>query len=145
MKKTLLLSAMVIFSGCDVNTHANDPSTVSPVKASYLSKNAIYFPGGTGIQFSGRLRSYEFVENDKGMFDRYIFEFSEDTMAVEGSVFAILAKSGYQRKIREENETAFVVNYVKEGSETVYMTYERVPADGNVAAFTRLRIVWKEA
>ncbi len=66
-------------------------------------------------------------------------------MAVEGSVFATLAKSGYQRKVRNEDEKTYVVSYFKKGFENIYMTYERVPLNRGMEPFTRLKIVWKKA
>lgn len=144
MKKVLALCAVALLAGCDANTQQNSAS-VPPVASNYFHKNAIYFPDGVGLQFSGKLRRYELVENEKGKFDRYTFEFPEDMMAIEGAVFATLAKSGYQRKVRREDDRLYVVNYIKKGLPSVSMTYERVPAKNKVQAFTRLRVVWKNA
>jgi len=144
LKKVLALCAVALLAGCDAGTQQNN-ATVPSVTANYLYKNTIYFPDGAGLQFNGKLRRYELVENEKGQFDRYTFEFSEDMMAVEGAVFATLVKSGYQRKIRRENDKLFVVSYIKKGFAPVSMTYERVPAKTEVEAFTRLRVVWKNA
>lgn len=148
MKRILALCAVGLFSGCDAGIQQGNAPTAPkniPVTAYYFSKSAIYLPDGTGIQFSGKMRRYELVENDKGKFDRYTFEFTEDIMAIEGGVFATLAKSGYQRKIRRENEKTFVVNYVKKGFAPVSVTFERIPANKGAEAFTRLRVVWKNA
>ncbi len=145
MKKILVLCALFVIAGCDADKQCSKQVVVPSEGVNYLSKNAIYLPDGAGIEFSGRLRSYELVENDKGAFDRYVFEFSEDTMAVEGSVFATLAKSGYQRKVRNEDEKTYVVSYFKKGFENIYMTYERVPLNRGMEPFTRLKIVWKKA
>ncbi len=144
MKKVLALCAVALLAGCDAGTQQNN-ATVPSVTANYLYKNTIYFPDGAGLQFNGKLRRYELVENEKGQFDRYTFEFSEDMMAVEGGVFATLAKSGYQRKVRRESDKIFIVNYIKKGFAPVSMTYERVPAKKEVNGFTRLRVVWKNA
>ncbi|WP_404397776.1 hypothetical protein LG309_08295 [Stutzerimonas chloritidismutans] len=144
MKKVLALCAVALLAGCDEGTQQNSAS-VPPVTSNYFHKNTIYFPDGAGLQFSGKLRRYELVENEKGLFDRYTFEFSEDMMAIEGAVFATLAKSGYQRKVRREDDRLYVVNYIKKGFAPVSMTYERMPAKKKVQAFTRLRVVWKNA
>jgi len=136
---------VLLFAGCDADSQKNDFSSALPVAANYFSKSTIYFPDGAGLQFSGKLRRYELVENEKGLFDRYTFEFSEDMMAIEGAVFATLAKSGYQRKVRREDDRLYVVNYIKKGFAPVSMTYERMPAKKKVQAFTRLRVVWKKA
>lgn len=144
MKKVLAFCAVALLSGCDSGTEQSS-ATVPPVAASYFHKNTIYFPDGVGIQFDGKLRRYELVENEKGRFDRYTFEFPEDMMAIEGAVFATLAKSGYQRKVRREDDRLYVVNYIKKGMPSVSMTYEWVPAKNKVQAFTRLRVVWKNS
>jgi len=136
---------VALFAGCDGSTQQNNSPTASRVTASYFSKNAIYLPDGAGIQFNGKLRSYALVENDKGKFDRYAFEFSEDIMAIEGAVFATLAKSGYQRKVRREDEKIYVVNYLKKGFPTITMSFERVPANKGMQTFTRLKVLWKNA
>lgn len=148
LKKILVLCAVALLAGCDAGTEQNSASAepqAAPVSANYFAKDAIYLPDGAGLQFNGVLRRYEFIENDKGQHDRYTFEFSADTMAIEGGVFATLAKSGYQRKVRREDATIYVVHYVKKGFPTVSMTFERVPASNGAEAFTRLRIVWKHA
>lgn len=144
MKYILALCVVALLAACDAGTKQSN-ATVPPVTASYFYKNTIYFPDGAGLQFNGKLRRYELVENEKGQFDRYTFEFAEDMMAVEGAVFATLAKSGYQRKVRRENDKIFVVNYNKKGFAPVSMTYERVPANKGIKALTRLRVVWKNA
>lgn len=144
MKKILALCAVALLAGCDASTQQNSAS-VPPLTTSYFYKNTIYFPDGAGLQFNGKLRRYEFVENEKGQFDRYTFEFPEDMMAVEGAVFATLAKSGYQRKVRRENDKVFVVNYSKKGFSPVSMTYERLPTTKETKAFTRLKVIWKNA
>ncbi|MCQ4239547.1 hypothetical protein [Stutzerimonas stutzeri] len=143
MKTVLGLCAAALLVGCDTGATQNSATKSLPVVANYFSKNAIYFPDGAGIQFSGKMRSYVLVEDEKGKFDRYIFEFAEDIMTVEGSVFATLAKSGYQRKMRREDANSFVVDYIKRDSAPVTMIYERVPASNGVDAFSRLRVSWK--
>lgn len=90
------------------------------------------------------MRSYVLVEGERGKFDRYIFEFTEDIMTVEGAVFATLAKSGYQRKVRRDDANSFVVDYRKRDSAPVTMICERVPASNGVDAFSRLRVSWKK-
>lgn len=83
------------------------------------------------------------MQDEKGTFDRYIFDFPEDIMTVEDAVFATLTKSGYQRKVRREDAKSFVVDYIKGGSAPVTMIYERVPASNDMEAFSRLRVSWK--
>lgn len=143
MKRVLGLCAAALLVGCDTDASHNSAPRSSPVVANYFSKNAIYFPDGTGIQFSGKMRSYVLVQDEKGTFDRYIFDFPEDIMTVEGAVFATLTKSGYQRKVRREDAKSFVVDYIKGGSAPVTMIYERVPASNDMEAFSRLRVSWK--
>jgi len=113
--------------------------------ARYLHKNAVYFPDGEGLEFSGTLRRYDLVSNEKGEFDRYTFEFTDDIMAIEGTISAILIKRGYHRKVRREDDGFFVVNYVKKGFPPVSMNYERIHAKKGANAFTRLRVIWKNA
>jgi hypothetical protein len=137
----LCVAALLV--GCDTGDSQNGAPKALPVVANYFAKNAIYFPDGTGIQFSGKLRSYVLVEGEKGKFDRYIFEFSEDIMAIEGAVYATLAKSGYQRKVRREDGGHFVVDYTKKDSAPVTMIYERVSASNGVEGFSRVRVSWQ--
>ncbi|WP_226686996.1 hypothetical protein [Stutzerimonas stutzeri] len=144
MKYILALCLVALLAACDAGTTQSNV-TVPPLTTSYFYKDTIYFPDGAGFQFNGKLRRYEFLENEKGQFDRYTFEFPEDMMAVEGAVFATLAKSGYQRKVRRENDKVFVVNYSKKGFSPVSMTYERLPTTKQKKAFTRLKIIWKNA
>lgn len=143
MKKVLSLFVVALLAGCDVGALQNSTHTAPPVAASYFSKNSVYLPDGVGIQFNGKLRNYALIESEKGGYDRYVFEFSEDIMAVEGAVFATLAKSGYQRKVRREDAESFVVDYNKKGFETVMMVYERVSANKDAKPFTQLKVVWK--
>lgn len=145
MKIILALCSVLLFAGCDAG--ARKDGSVSPeVPASYLYKDAVYFPDGQGLQFSGKLRRYELVENEKGQFDRYTFEFSEDIMPIEAAVFATLAKRGYQRKVRREDDGLFVVDYVMKNGVSVLMSFERVPAKNkDASAFTRLKVSWKSA
>lgn len=143
LKRVLGLCAAALLVGCDTGASQSTAPKSLPVAANYFSKNAIYFPDGAGLQFSGKLRSYVLVEDEKGKFDRYVFEFSEDVMTVEGAVFATLAKSGYQRQVRREDVKSFVVDYRKLGFATVTMIYERVPASNGMEPFSRLRVTWK--
>lgn len=142
MKTILALCTVAFLAGCDAGTNQHNV-TVPPVTTSQFYRDTIYFPDGAGLQFSGKLRRYELVENKKGSFDRYTFEFAQDTMAIEGAVFATLAKSNYQRKVRREDDRLFVVNYIKKGFAPVSMTYERLPAKKGVEGLTRLRVIWK--
>jgi hypothetical protein len=148
LKKVLVSCAVALLLGCDTGSPEGNAATApkgTPVTANYFSTSAIYLPDGAGIQFNGKMRRYDLVENEKGTFDRYTFEFAEDMMAVEGAVFATLAKSGYQRKVRRENEKTFVVNYVRKGFAPVSMTFERVSSGKETKVLTRLRVVWKNA
>jgi len=144
MRKCLIVCAAIFMVGCDSGIEES-PRVQSAQTVKYFHKNTIYFPGGDGIEFSGILRNYTLISSDNGSFDRYVFEFSEDMMAVEGAVFATLAKGGYQRKVRREDDKLFVVNYIKKGFAPVSMTYERIPAKADVQAFTRLKVTWKNA
>lgn len=134
---------MALFAGCDGGAQQNSSPTVIPVTAIYFSKNSIYLSDGAAIEFSGEMRRYELVESDKGKFERYTFEFPEGIMAIEGAVFATLAKNGYQRKVRRDGEKIFVVDYYKKGFAPVTMAFERFPENKAADAFTRLKISWK--
>jgi hypothetical protein len=140
VKNVLTLCALILLAGCDdannKTIHATPPTTT----AKYLYKNTIDLPDGEHLQVSGKLRRYELVTNAKGEFDRYTFELSEDIMTIERKVFAALVKRGYQRKIRQQHDGLFVVNYVRKGFAPVSMTYERIPG---TQAFTRLKVIWK--
>lgn len=144
LKKYILFFVIVVLAGCG-EKKVDQVKPPSVATARHFYKNSIYLPDGAGLQFSGKLRRYELIENEKGQFDRYTFEFSEDIMAIEGAVFATLAKSGYQRKVRREDDRLYVVNYIKKGFAPVSMTYERMPAKKKVQAFTRVRVAWKNA
>lgn len=143
LKKTLMLFMVAMLAGCDDAPARREGAAIPDVAVSQFYKDRIYLPDGAGLQMAGKLKRYELVENDKGSFDRYTFEFSQDSMAVEGAVFASLAKSNYQRKVRREDARLFVVNYVKKGFPPVSMTYERAPENKEKTALTRLKIVWK--
>ncbi len=139
------MCAVAFLVGCGGEKDLKASTAVPGGIPKYLHKNAVYFPDGEGLEFSGTLRRYDLVSNEKGEFDRYTFEFAEDIMAVEGAVFAVLAKRGYHRKVRRDSEGLFVVNYLRKGFSPVSMNYERVPKKDGVEAFTRVRVVWKNA
>ncbi len=142
MKHFIVVLSAVFLMSCE--SDVNECVEAIKVEAgNHLYKNAIYFPGGFGVEFSGVLRNYTLVSSNKGNFDRYVFEFSEDMMAVEGAVFATLAKNGYQRKVKREDDRHFVVSYIKKGFAPIAMTYERVPAQKQTEALTRLKITWQ--
>ncbi len=135
--------AVSLLAACDTGAQQSNP-TIPQGKASSFHKDIIYFPDGSGLELSGKLRRYDLIENKFGNFDRYIFEFFDDIMAVEGAVFAVLVKSGYQRKVRREDDKLFDVTYIKKGFAPVSMTYERMPAKADVRAYTRLKVIWKD-
>ncbi|WP_447742082.1 hypothetical protein [Pseudomonas laurentiana] len=144
---TLLLCAFISLTACSdgVAEHTQRAPTgqQSPVQ-NILHKNAIYLPSGQDLQVSGQLRRYELQTTDKGLYDRYVFESPDDLMALEGQIYATLAKRGYTRNVRNEKPGLFEVRYVKRNTEPVVMTYETL--DNSESAFkTRLKIKWKNS
>lgn len=146
-KHTLLLCAFISLTACsdDAAEHTQRAPTgqQSPVQ-NILHKNAIYLPSGQDLQVSGQLRRYELQTTDKGLYDRYVFESPDDLMALEGQIYATLAKRGYTRNVRNEKPGLFEVRYVKRNTEPVVMTYETLD-NSEVAFKTRLKIKWKNS
>lgn len=144
--KALVLGALLVLSGCNEVPREKPGSSApqaSPVH--YLHKNAIYLPDGFGLEFSGWLRNYSLISNEKGNFDRYIFEFPDELMAIEGALYAVISKQGYVRRISKEQPGLFVVDYVKKGFSPISMSYEALQPSADSRARTRLRVSWKNA
>lgn len=145
-KKVLVLAALLLLGGCDEVSGEKQISDLVPVSnAQYLHKNAIYLPDGYGLQFSGWLRNYSLTTNEKGSFDRYIFEFTDELMAIEGALYAVLGKQGYVRRVRKEQPGLLVVSYIKKGVSPVTMSYETLKLGPDSQAKTRLRVTWKNS
>lgn len=147
-RKTLLLCALVSLTACNdgaPETTASGSAGQQPQVQNILHKNAIYLPDGQNLQVAGQLRRYELQTTEKGLYDRYVFESPDGLMALEGHIYAVLAKRGYTRNVRNEKPGLFEVRYVKRNAEPVVMTYETL-ADSDAAAFkTRLKIKWKNS
>ncbi len=142
--KALVLGVLLLLGGC--NEGAGEKQAGAPVQATgaqYLHKNAIYLPDGFGLEFSGWLRNYSLTTNEKGSFDRYIFEFSDELMAIEGALYAAIGKQGYVRLVRKEEPGQLIVSYIKKGVSPITMSYETLQPSANSQAKTRLRITWK--
>lgn len=146
-KHILLLCALLSLIGCreDAVEHTQGVSTVqqSPIQ-NILHKNAIYLPDGQDLQVTGQLRRYELQSTEKGLYERYVFESPDALMAVEGHIYALLAKQGYARNVRQEKPGLFEVRYFKRNTEPLSITYESL--DSSSTEFkTRLKIKWKNS
>ncbi len=146
-KKALAVFVVASLAACSDSPSENiETSAVKQAAAAqHLQKNAVYLPDSKSLEIPGWLRSYDLLSNEKGEFDRYVFESSQEIMAVEGTVYASLAKLGYTRKIRKEQPGLFVVNYVKKGAIPVTFSYETLKPDAAIKAKTRFRVSWKNA
>jgi hypothetical protein len=144
-RKVLLLTALLLLGGCGEVSGEKQTSTPLPVSnAQYLHKNAIYLPDGYGLEFSGWLRNYSLVDNAKGRFERYTFEFTDELMAIEGALYAVIGKQGYVRRVRKEEAGLLVVSYIKKGVSPITMSYESLQPSDDSQAKTRLRVTWKQ-
>lgn len=144
--KALVLGALLVLGGCnEVPREKIESSAPQASRVQYLHKNAIYLPDGFGLEFSGWLRNYSLISNEKGNFDRYIFEFPDELMAIEGALYAVISKQGYVRRISKEQPGLFVVDYVKKGFSPISMSYEALQPSADSRARTRLRVSWKNA
>lgn len=107
------------------------------------NQSSIYFVDGTGVSFSGKVIREEKLENSKGNFQRHVLQVPTELMFLESSTFAVLAKSGYTRKVRREEPPLFTVNYIKKGFPTVLAAYkELVPGKDGVSR-TQLVLTWR--
>lgn len=143
---SVFAASVFLLAGCE-------PATVSAVSdVQYASKDAtlelnrIQLPDGSEISSVGRLFQYQFLQNERGEFDRYTIHSNDSLMSVEGSVFAQLAKAGYARRVRAETPGRFVVNYIKKGIAPVTATYtvHTVKAEGS-AVKSQVIFTWKAA
>ena len=142
--KALVLGVLLLLGGCSEVSGDKQATAAVPVSnAQYLHKNAIYLPDGFGLEFSGWLRNYTLVINEKGSFDRYVFEFTDELMAIEGALYAVIGKQGYVRRLRKEQPGLLVVSYIKKGVNPVTMSYETLKPTPDSQAKTRLRVTWK--
>ncbi|WP_125459785.1 hypothetical protein [Stutzerimonas stutzeri] len=143
MRSGLVAFFCTFLLGCSEDAREENASLAQRSNSNLIYKNSVYFPGGEGVEFHGELRRYELFKGNKGEFERYTVEFSEELISVERAVSATMAKHGYQRKVRRESVDDYFVSYTKEGVVPVAMYYDRVPFK-NVQR-TRLRIIWRES
>lgn len=144
--KALVLGALLVLGGCnEVPREKLGNNAPQESRVHYLHKNAIYLPDGFGLEFSGWLRNYSLISNEKGNFDRYTFEFPDELMAIEGALYAVIIKQGYVRRISKEQPGLFVVDYVKKGFSPITMSYEALQPSADSRAKTRLLVSWKNA
>lgn len=143
--KTLVVVglAAVLLVGCNEAPQVGTEQVPAVRHANTLYKDTIYFPDGSGVTFSGYVGSYALIQNDKGIYDRYIINFDQEIMEVEGAVYASLAKSGYQRKVYKEESGLFIVNYLKKDYAPVSFTYSDFSEESKGAIKTQVRAVWK--
>lgn len=133
----------VLLVGCNEAPQVSTEQ-VPPVRyANTLYKDTIYFPDGSGVTFSGYVASYALIQNDRGIYDRYMINFDQDIMEIEGAVYTSLAKSGYQRKVYKEEPGLFVVNYLKKDFAPVSFTYSDFSEQSKGEIKTQVRVVWK--
>ncbi len=111
-----LLFSILLLQGCEDAGVAESP--VKPASTEFtavFSKNAIELESGGALKFDGKIVRYDLVRNQRGVFDRYVIESSLSQMGLEGAVFSELARSGYVRKVRQDQADRYVVNYVRKG------------------------------
>ncbi|MBB4865104.1 hypothetical protein HNP46_003980 [Pseudomonas nitritireducens] len=150
MKRNVLLAcfALLALSGCDEavkeKPQAQAVSEVPSLSTSDDGQQVVTFKDGASITLKGKLIRNVVFSNDSGKFQRYIFELDEQSMAIEGRVFATIVKAGYQRKVKTSNADTYAVHYQKRGYPAVGATYANLEGGkGDAAAKTRLTLLWR--
>lgn len=137
---TLLFSLFV--AGCG-ETKAPETTQLQAAKTKQSlvsgpdSKQTLTFADGTVLNFNGKLIRETVSKKEEGDFQRYIFELPQESMAVEGEIFAALAKSGYARIVKNSDQDVYSVHYKKKGQPPIGATYT------NVEKSTQLMLLWK--
>lgn len=150
MKKNLISAALISLAlvGCGDSKEQTPVSTTATPANSIVSSSdgshMLTLKDGAKISVSGKLVRNVTFTNESGTFQRYIFDVDEKAMALEGTLFANMAKSGYNRKIKTDSPEVYAVHYQKKGFPSVGATYTNL--EGNQSdgtSKTRLMLLWK--
>ncbi|HFQ8052965.1 TPA: hypothetical protein ACHTCR_004841 [Pseudomonas putida] len=144
MKKHIVPALLVALfvAGCGEtkapeSTQHQDTKTKQSLVSGPDSKQTLTLADGTVLNFNGKLIRETVSKKEEGDFQRYIFELPQESMAVEGEIFAALAKSGYARIVKNSDKDVYSVHYKKKGQAPIGATYT------NVEKSTQLMLLWK--
>ncbi|PRN05730.1 hypothetical protein A0O30_06705 [Pseudomonas sp. LLC-1] len=150
MKKNLISAVLISATlvGCGDSKEQPSASTTAAPASSIVSSSdgshQLTLKDGAKISVNGKLVRNVTFTNESGTFQRYIFDVDEKTMSIEGTLFADMAKSGYNRVIKTDSPEVYAVHYQKKGFPSVGATYtslETKQPDEN--SKTRLMLLWK--
>lgn len=144
MKKKLSIVALsILLSACgdDAGKATQEQAAVQPTtltqKQADASK-AVYLPDGTGLMLSGKIVRVA----DKGKLKRHEVAFENSAQAVESSLYDVLSKAGYSRKVIETRDGFSKVHYYKDKSPVIGGVFQDT---ASAAGQSHLSLYWQES
>lgn len=149
--KSIIIAGLIgiTLAGCgdsqNTNTEAAEQSDSKPkMQVQASTENVISLPDGTRFTLNGKIFRDEVVTVDDKKSQRYEINFPNEVMNLEGSIFSVLEKSGYARKIIAEAPDTMKVHYYKKGFATVGAQYRVIELKhANSSTGTRLSLYWQ--
>lgn len=149
--KNITVASVIVFAlvGCGDSQNANTDMGVQSqskpeVQVHAGAENVISLPDATRIAINGKVLRDEIVSVGGKKSQRYEINFPNRVMDSEGSIFSVLAKSGYARKIISETPDSMKIHYYKKGFAVVgaqYRVVEFKHVSGDTG--TRLSLYWQ--
>ncbi|MDP3846170.1 MAG: hypothetical protein Q8R10_07055 [Pseudomonas sp.] len=137
---------LMLLVGCDDSKKVDGgQSVVSEHQAEAekkANKTAIYFPGGSGIDFGMVPVSDKVLEDKNGKYRVAVYKFKESFDVVDASVSTVLTADGYARKFNAPGNNKLSVTYLKSGKYGVLFRYATV-VRSDVESKTFVTVSWR--
>ncbi|OBY93323.1 hypothetical protein A6723_009200 [Pseudomonas sp. AU11447] len=144
MNKILTIVAFsILLSACGEDADNVNKTQVAIQPATSLAEQqvggsrAVYLPDGTGLMLSGKMVKVA----DKGKFRRHEVAFDNSAQAVESSLYDVLSKAGYSRKVIETRDGFSKVHYYKDKTPVIGGVFQDSTSS---AGQSHLSLYWQE-